>query len=271
MNHIAIQGIQGSYHEQAAQLLFGNTQLLTCDSFDQLTTAVKQGIVNAGVMAVGNSIAGSILSNYSLIANNNLWIGAEVYVPIHHHLMALNGQSIADINEVQSHPVALLQCHPFFKKYPHIKLVETDDTAAAAMRIQLENKKGVAAIASKNAARLYDLQVLSSEIQEHPENSTRFVVVHKEPIKTTETNKATLVFTATHEPGSLAKVLQVFAGYHMNLTKILSIPIVEKPFMFQFVVDVCYDNEETFNDMIDGLRRLTGSLTILGMYKAQQS
>lgn len=268
MNHIAIQGIKGSYHEQAAQVLYGQARMRACDSFDELTTAVKTGEVDGGVMAIGNSIAGSILPNYSLIHNNNLWISAEVYIPIHHHLMALPGQSLEDIVEVQSHPMALLQCKQYFKNYPHIKLVETDDTAAAAARILKEGKKGIAAIASKQAAQLYDLAILSDTIQENTDNMTRFMVVHKERKKVINTDKATLVFTTRHEAGSLAKVLTLFATNDMNLTKILSIPIVAEPFMFSFVVDVSYGNEDTFNKVADQLIPLTGSLSILGMYKS---
>lgn len=271
MKHIAIQGIAGSYHDQAAQALFGKTTLLPCDSFNQLATAVQQGQVDAGVMAVGNSIAGSILPNYSLITSHNLWISAEVHLPIHHHLMALNGQSLQDITEVQSHPVALLQCQSFFKNLPHIKLVETDDTAAAAQRIQQQAKMGVAAIASQRAASLYGLTVLSDAIQENKDNATRFVVVHKQPVNVAQTDKATLVFTTKHQPGSLARVLTLFAANEINLSKILSIPIVSEPFMFSFVVDVHYASEQVFNSVIEQLRPLTGSLRVLGMYQSHQS
>lgn len=271
MKHIAIQGIQGSYHQQAAQLLYGSVRVHACGSFDELTAAVKTGQVDCGVMAIGNSIAGSILPNYSLIHNNNLWISAEVYLPVHHHLIALAGQSLEDIYEVQSHPMALLQCKSYFKKFPHIKLVETDDTAAAAMRIQQEGKIGVAAIASKQAAKLYGLAVLSDSIQENIDNLTRFIVVHKECVKIARTDKATLVFTTRHEAGGLAKVLTLFAVNHMNLTKILSIPIVTEPFMFSFLVEVCYPSKKIFEEVVDGLRELTGSLSILGMYKTYDS
>lgn len=267
MNHIAIQGIKGSYHEQAAQVLYGQARMRACDSFDELTTAVKTGEVDGGVMAIGNSIAGSILPNYSLIHNNNLWISAEVYIPIHHHLMALPEQSLEDIVEVQSHPMALLQCKQYFKNYPHIKLVETDDTAASAVRIQQEGKKGIAAIASKQAAQLYDLAILSDAIQENTDNMTRFMVVHKERKQVINTDKATLVFTTRHKAGSLAKVLTLFATNDMNLTNILSIPIVAEPFMFRFVVDVSYASEQQFHEVTQRLKECTGSWSILGMYK----
>ena len=177
---IAIQGAQGSNHHKVAQLLYGNdTPIEECLSFDALVDQLLHDIAQKGVMAIENTIAGSIIPNYALIDQNDLQICDEYYLPIHHHLMALPGESITDIKEVCSHPMALLQCKQFLKKHPHIKLVEDVDTAAVAKRISEQQLKGVAAIAPKIAADLFGLDVLEDEIQTIKNNATRFVIVQK--------------------------------------------------------------------------------------------
>jgi prephenate dehydratase len=265
---VAIQGIQGSYHHQVATQLYQNVELLECSSFDQLAIAVSNHEVKTGIMAIGNSIAGSILPNYSLIKDNDLTITGEYYLNIQHQLIALGGQEINDITEVQSHAMALLQCKPFFSKHPNIKLVETDDTAAAALRISEEKKRGVAAIASKNAAQLYDLKVMNDDIQEVKNNATRFVVLEARKRMNNEANKATINFTASHEPGSLAKILTKLGELHINVSKIQSVPIIEKPFLFSFVADLEFENLQHFEEAQLEIGILVESMKILGVYKS---
>lgn len=265
---VAIQGIQGSYHHQVATVLFKNPELIECSTFDQLTTAVSNNSAGTGIMAIGNSIAGSILPNYGLLNKNRLHIVGEYYLNIEHQLMALKGQTIEDIIEVHSHPMALLQCQSFFRKYPKIKLVETDDTAAAASRIAANKKKGIAAIGSSTAASLYGLQVLSKNIQEIKNNATRFVVVSKTNKKINQPNKATINFTASHEPGSLAKILTKLGELHINVSKIQSVPIIEKPFLFSFVADLEFENLQQFKEAQLEIGILVESMKILGVYKS---
>ncbi len=264
---VAIQGIKGSYHHQVAQQLYGDVELLECPSFDQLTAAVAAGDVDTGIMAIGNSIAGSILNNYALIRQQELHITAEYYLTIEHHLMALKGQKLEDIQEVQSHPMALLQCKSFFRDYPTIKLVETDDTAAAAYRIQRDQKRGIAAIASSTAAALYDLDIIASTIQDVSNNATRFVVVEKNQNQHAMADKATINFVSSHEPGTLARILTIFGAQRINLTKIQSIPIVDKPFLYSFVADLEFEQLEQFNKAIMQTQSYMEELDILGIYK----
>lgn len=265
---VAIQGIKGSYHHQVASNLYGNVELLECSTFDQLVNAVSNGHVQTGVMAIGNSIAGSILPNYNLIKEQDLSITAEYYLNIEHQLMALKGQVFEDIFEVQSHPMALLQCQSFFRKHPHIKLVETDDTAAAAQRIARDSKMGIAAIASSQAAAFYQLDVVAKDIQEVRNNATRFVVVNKKSEQVSQANKATINFSASHEPRSLAKILTKLGDLDMNVTKIQSIPIIEKPFLFSFVADIEFESISIFEKAIVEIGLLVQSIKILGVYKS---
>ena len=266
---IAIQGIKGSYHHQVALELYGITELVACSTFGELVDHVAQGTADRGVMAIGNSIAGSILPNYNLIKNRDLFITAEYFLNINHQLVAQRGQKIEEIQEVHSHPMALLQCGDFLQQMPQAKLVETDDTAAAAFRIARDLKYGVAAIASKIAAQEYDLEIIAGDIQDTANNYTRFVVLEKKLEKNQKTDKATINFIAGHEPGSLLKVLEIFAASGMNLSKIQSIPIVKQPFLFSFVTDVEFQDFTAFNDVMKDLKKVTRSHKILGIYKSQ--
>lgn len=267
---IAIQGVQGSYHHQVASHLYGEVSLQECSSFDQLAIAVANGDADKGVMAIGNSIVGSILPNYSLIKEQKLTITGEFHLNINHQLMALHGQKIAAIDEVQSHPMALLQCQPFFRKHQHIKLVETNDTAAAAYRIAKEKKRGVAAIASAQAAQLYGLKIIGDDIQQVKKNATRFVVVEKTERQVENANKATIHFTTGHQPGSLGKILTALGDLDINLSKIQSVPIIEKPFLFSFVADLEFQDLAQFEAAQLEIGILVESLEILGVYKSHK-
>ena len=267
---IAIQGAEGSNHHKVARDFYGdNIQLKECMSFDALVAHVLDGSATDGVMAIENTIAGSIIPNYALIDSNNLHIVGEEYLNIHHHLMALPGQTIKSIKEVWSHPMALLQCKEFFKKHPHIKLVEDVDTAEVAKRISKENIKGVAAIAPIIAAEIFELEVLEDDIQTIKDNSTRFVIVQtqKPTISSDLINKASLKFQLNHKRGSLAALLNVLSDCKMNLTKIQSLPVIETPWKYSFFVDVTFDQITDYQKLVKIIEIMAEEFKILGTYK----
>ena len=266
---IAIQGAEGSNHHKVARDFYGdNIQLKECMSFDALVAHLLDGSATDGVMAIENTIAGSIIPNYALIDSNNLHIVGEEYLNIHHHLMALPDQTINSIKEVWSHPMALLQCKEFFKKHPHIKLVEDVDTAEVAKRISKENIKGVAAIAPKIAAEIFGLEVLEDDIQTIKDNSTRFVIVQtqKPTISSDLINKASLKFQLNHKRGSLAALLNVLSDCKMNLTKIQSLPVIETPWKYSFFVDVTFDQFTDYQKLIKIIEIMAEEFKILGTY-----
>ena len=266
---IAIQGAEGSNHHKVARDFYGdNISLKECMSFDVLVDSLLDKSADLGVMALENTIAGSIIPNYALIDKHNLHITNEEYLNIHHHLMALKGQKIEDIKEVWSHPMALLQCKEFFKKHPHIKLVEDVDTAEVAKRISKENLIGIAAIAPKIAAEIFDLQVIEDEIQTIKDNSTRFVIVQTdEPELNEDVNKASLKFQLNHKRGSLAAILNVLSDCKMNLTKIQSLPVIETPWKYSFFVDVTFEDYKEYQKAKSVIQIMAEEFKILGTYK----
>ena len=267
---IAIQGIVGSFHHQVAQEYYDqNVVVDECLSFDELVDSLLSGKSAQAVMAIENSIAGPIIPNYALIDKNNLHIIGEHYLRIHQNLMALKGQSIADIKEVYSHPMALLQCMDFLKQYPHIKLVEDKDTAETARRIQENQLKGVAAIASKVAAEMYGLEILAPEIQTIKNNMTRFVIINKENsfVPENEINRASIKFELDHKRGSLAAVLNVMSDCKMNLTKIQSLPKIETPWKYSFFVDVTFEKYEDYAKAKSLLAIMAEYFKVLGEYR----
>jgi len=267
---IAIQGIKGSNHHQVAKDYYGDTiELIECLSFDKLVEKLLDGTADKGIMAIENSIAGSIIPNYALIDHNNLHIIGEHYLNIHHNLMMLKGQAIGDIQEVHSHPMALLQCKEFFRKYPHIKLVEDVDTAETANRIQKKQLKHVAAIAPRVAADLYDLNIVAPNIQTIKNNATRFIIVKtkNKELPKSEINKASVRFVTDHKRGSLAAMLNVMSDCNLNLTKIQSLPIIETPWKYAFFVDVTFDVYESFSKAKSLLNIMSEDFKVLGEYK----
>ena len=267
---IAIQGAEGSNHHKVARDFYGSTiQLKECMSFDFLVDSLLNKTANVGIMALENTIAGSIIPNYALIDNNNLHIVGEEYLNIHHHLMALPNQTIKDINEVCSHPMALLQCKEFLKKHPHIKLVEDVDTAEVAKRIAKNNLKGVAAIAPIIAADIFGLNVIEDDIQTMKDNATRFVIIQTNQPNNgiNQINKASLKFQLDHKRGSLATILNVLSDCKMNLTKIQSLPVIEAPWKYSFFVDVTFDNYSDYEKAVAIIKIMALELKILGTYK----
>ncbi|WP_276389713.1 prephenate dehydratase [Eudoraea chungangensis] len=267
---IAIQGIKGSNHHQVALDYFGNEiNLVECLSFHKLVDELLNKKADKGIMAIENSIAGSIIPNYALVYENNLHIIGEYYLNIHHHLMALEGQSLSDLKEVRSHPMALLQCREFLKTQSQMKMIEDVDTAETARNIHENSLKGVAAIAPKVAANLYDLKIVKDNIQTIHNNSTRFIIVktqNKElPIE--EINKASLRFITDHKRGSLATALNVMSDCNLNLTKIQSLPIIETPWKYAFFVDVTFEKYEDFAKSKALLAIMLEDFKVLGEYK----
>ncbi|RSK39915.1 prephenate dehydratase [Mangrovimonas spongiae] len=270
INSVAIQGIKGSFHHIVAQAFFQeNVEIKEYLSFDAAVQSLLNGQTDTVIMALENSIAGSIIPNYALIDVNKLHIVGEHYLDIQHHLMALPGQRIYDIKEVHSHPMALLQCKAFFEDYPHIKLIEANDTADVAKQIQDKQLNGVSAIASDLAANIFGLDILAKSIQTISHNETRFVVVkrHNSEITKNEINKVSLKFELEHKRGSLAAVLNMMSDCKLNLTKIQSLPKIETPWKYAFFVDVTFDDYNDYNKAKAILKLMAQDFKILGEYK----
>ncbi|WP_335977472.1 prephenate dehydratase [Gaetbulibacter jejuensis] len=267
---VAIQGIKGSFHHIVSKQFFDDTVAIDeCLSFDIAVNSLLSGKSDTVIMAIENSIAGSIIPNYALIDTHNLHIIGEHYLDVQHNLMALPNQSLSAIKEVYSHPMALLQCKEFFKAYPHIKLIEDKDTAEVAQRIKEQNLKGVAAIASGLAAELFELEILAESIQTIKHNETRFVIVKTQnsEISESDINKASIKFELDHKRGSLATVLNVMSDCKLNLTKIQSLPKINSPWKYAFFVDVTFDAYEDFKKAKSILQIMAQDLKILGEYK----
>lgn len=270
MRKIAIQGIKGSNHHIVALNYYNDEVLLDeCLSFDTLVDSLLAQKSKQAIMAIENTIAGSIIPNYALIDTHNLHISGEYYLNIHHHLMALPNQKLEDISEVYSHPMALLQCKIFFKKHKHIKLVEDVDTADVAKRISEEKLIGIAAIAPKIAAEIYDLSIIEDEIQTIKDNATRFVILQTEkPTNGIDSiNKASLKFELDHKRGSLATLLNVISDCKLNLTKIQSLPKIETPWKYAFFVDVTFDEYSDYKKAISIIEIMATEFKVLGEYK----
>lgn len=268
---IAIQGIESSFHHLATTTLLGDNhvELLKCDSFQKVVESLNNFKADFGVLAIENTIAGSILPNYNLIDNSELEILDEVYLNIQMHLMALNGESIHDIKEVHSHPVALLQCKDYLRKFPpQFKVIEGSDTASEAKRIKSQNLKGVAAIAGEQVAKEFGLHILDSNIQSMKDNKTRFVLIgRKQDRLVKNSNKATIKFELHHEIGSLSNVLQLFSTFKISLTKIQSLPIIDSPWQYAFFIDVIFEDYKLFNEVTAILEKAVKNLKILGLYR----
>ena len=270
---IAIQGIKGSYHHEVVGELFGkDIELLECDNFSEIPPLLLNRIADKAVMAIENTIAGAILPNYALIDEYKLQICGEFYLPIHHQLLALKGQNLSDIKEVRSHPMALEQCRKFFRAYPQIKLIEEKDTAKVAKEIQERQLRGIAAIASKIASKIYNLNIIADDIQTNKTNYTRFVLLAKKNGNTPDNyNKASIKFRLNHETGSLLEILQVFKDNNINMSKIQSLPIVEKPWEYAFFVDLLFEGKQLFINAMKTLENNTNELKVLGKYRRNKS
>ena len=269
---VCIQGYAGAFHEIAARFCFADEaiEIVPAQTFDDLVMMIEgQTEANLGLMAIENSLAGSLMYNYHLLQESRLKITGEVYLRIKHNLMALPGTRFEDVTEVRSHPMAIAQCREFFRKYPNIRLVETADTALSAMEIRQQDLRTVGAIASSLAADLYDLEILASGIETNKKNYTRFLVLEREDrvAAVQDPEKVSVVFAVDHTVGSLYKVLAVLAAYNINLTKIQSAPIIGHPWEYMFFVDFLAEGAVGFEQALNAIRPLTHNLKVLGTYK----
>lgn len=271
MKKVAIQGIKGSYHHQAAKMFFGEeVDLLECTNFKEIPESLSNGSAEFGVMAIENSIAGSLLQNYKLLGRNGQCIIGEIYIPIEHSLLVENGQKIEDLVEVHSHPMAILQCEKYFEQYPHIKLVESTDTANSAKEVSEGKFENVGAIAGEIAGKIYGLEALETNIQTIKNNYTRFFIIsnNKDDCDSNPNiNKASLKMAVGHETGSLSKVLSILSIHGLNLTKIQSVPIIDKPWQYSFYVDLVFPTYDTFKSVMEVLKHQTENIELLGVYK----
>ena len=267
---IAIHGIEGSFHQLVAREYYGaQVQVEECMSFPDLVNSIVNGNSTEAVMAIENSIAGSILPNYALIDEHDLRVIGEYYMPIHMNLMALPGQQIEKIKKVYSHPMALLQCKEFFTGHRHIKLIEDEDTAEVARRIARKGTTGVAALASKTAAEIFGLEILAEGVHTKKSNSTRFLILSANQKEQNGDffNKASLKFELESRRGSLASILNILRDYELDMTKIQSMPIIETPWKYSFFADVLFEDLQRFSKAMEIIEAITEHLKILGIYK----
>ena len=268
---IAIQGTLGSFHEIATRNYFKRpVELLPCDTFEELTSTLAIHKADFGCLAVENSLVGSILRNYTLLMKNPVKVVGEEYLRIRQNLLALQGQTINEIREVYSHPMAIEQCREYFKSHTHIQLINSIDTALSAKEIATEKINGRGAIGSELAARIYGLDTIAAGIETNKQNYTRFLILAHENSSVSHTdtpNKASLCFSLPHHTGSLSKVLSIIAFYDLNLSKIESSPIMCQLWRYHFYVDIMFDNFDRYRQCFLAIRPLTIDLKVLGEYK----
>ncbi|GAB4092262.1 prephenate dehydratase [Flaviaesturariibacter terrae] len=265
--NISIQGFEGSFHQVAARQYFGDdVAVLPCATFRAVVEAVESGAATAALMAIENSIAGSILPNYGLLQRSKLFVCGEVYLPIRQHLLVNPGVTLADIREVHSHPMALQQCSDFLAPRGW-KLVETEDTALSARRLQQHHNRHAAAVAGALAAELFGLEVLVPDIHSDPYNYTRFLVLQPAPATAGRANKASISFGTPHKRGALAQVLTLIAEARINLSKLQSFPIPGPDWEYTFHADLEYSPGAPLEDLLDRLRPITRDLRVFGIYK----
>ena len=265
---IAIQGIATSFHEVAAMTYFNEPiETVECLSFHILCESLKNGKSDFAVMAIENSIAGSILPNYFLLQEYHFSIIGEVYLPIHMHLLALPGVKLKDIKTIESHPMAIRQCSDYLHRLNGVDIRESDDTALSAQRVKEKNLKNTAAIANEFAAKKFGLEILEKRIETHKKNFTRFLILTKRANRKLDSNKASLSFEVANEVGSLADALITFKNCQLNLSKIQSIPIIGKPSEYSIHIDVEWKKRKSYDEAIHQLLRQVKNLNILGEYK----
>ena len=272
MKKIAIQGVKGCFHEQAARLFYKEhghivPDIVECLTFDGLYRSMNDGVADAAVMAIENTVSGGLLPNFELLRKYDRKIRGEVFLRIQQNLMALPGQSIEDLKEVRTHYMAINQTREFFKDYPWIRLVESEDTAKSAAEVASEGLVGVGAVASTLAADLYGLEILAESIETYKQNFTRFLVFDDAlEVDRTRVNKSSMCFTLPHTPGSLAHVLTILSFYGMNLTRIQSLPIPGQEWQYFFYVDIRFDDYVRYEQALAAVRPLMEDLNILGEY-----
>lgn len=271
---IAIQGVKGCFHEQAARLFYEGLgcsalEIVECAGFDDLYKSLSGGQADAAVMAIENTVSGGLLPNFELLRKYDRKIKGEVFLRIQQNLMALPGQKIEDIKEVRTHYMAINQTREFFKDYPWIRLVESEDTAKSAADVAGNSLAGVGAVASELAAQLYGLDILAESIETYKQNFTRFLILDDGlQVEHDKVNKASWCFTLNHKPGSLAHVLTILSFYDMNLTRIQSLPIPGHEWQYFFYVDIKFEDYIRYEQALSAVRPLMEDLNILGEYKS---
>lgn len=271
---IAIQGVKGCFHEQAARLFYEGLgcsapEIVECVGFDDLYKSLSGGQADAAVMAIENTVSGGLLPNFELLRKYDRKIKGEVFLRIQQNLMALPGQKIEDIKEVRTHYMAINQTREFFKDYPWIRLVESEDTAKSAADVAGNSLAGVGAVASELAAQLYGLDILAESIETYKQNFTRFLILDDGlQVEHDKVNKASWCFTLNHKPGSLAHVLTILSFYDMNLTRIQSLPIPGHEWQYFFYVDIKFEDYIRYEQALSAVRPLMEDLNILGEYKS---
>lgn len=266
---IAIQGFCGSFHEEAARKFYGDPEIVECATFDGLFEAMERGEADAAVMAIENTVSGGLLPNFELLRNHDVRIKGEIFLRIEQNLMALPGQKIEDLEEVRSHYMAINQTRPFLKQYPHIRLIESEDTAKSAEDVAKGHLMGVGAVASALAAKLYGLEILAPGIETYKQNFTRFLILDNSlQVPQEKINKVSTCFTLPHTSGSLAHVLTILSFYGMNLTRIQSLPIPGREWQYFFYVDIKFEDYKRYTQAMTAVRPLMEDLTVLGEYTA---
>ncbi len=273
MKRITIQGVEGCFHEQAARVYFGQEDIesVPCETFPALFQRMSEDKTLLGITAIENTIAGSLLPNHELLRQSSLRVIGEQKIRISHVIATLPDESIEDVKEVNSHPIALMQCTEWLKAHPTIKAVECDDTADSARMIAENSLRGHAAICGELAAELYGLKILEKRIETNPHNFTRFLILADEScaadyIDTSKVDKSSMVFSLPHTKGSLSKILTILSFYDINLTKIQSLPIMGCEWEYQFYVDITFDNYTRYQQAIEAVKPLTSEFKILGEY-----
>lgn len=269
---VAIQGFAGCFHEQAARLFYGKGKelgIVECGTFDGLYESLEQKKADAAIMAIENTVSGGLLPNFELLRKHDRKIKGEVFLRICQNLMVMPGQTIRDIHEVRTHYMAINQTRQFFSNYPHIRLVESEDTAKSAADIAAGKIYGVGAVASALAADLYGLEIIAPGIETYKQNFTRFLVMD-DGIEVPEDSidKVSLCFTLPHKAGSLAQVLTILSFYDMNLTRIQSLPIPGREWQYFFYVDIKFDSYKRYTQALSAVRPLMEDLKVLGEYKS---
>ncbi len=277
MKRVAIQGGAGAFHEIAAREYFRGEELeiVPCNTFRDLFAEARKDPELVCIMAIENTIAGSLLPNHDLLKMSDLQIAGEHKLRISHSLAALPGSTLDDVKEVMSHPMALMQCEEFLDSLPGVKVVEHEDTALAARDIQEKGLKRSAAICSTLAAEMYGLDVLAEGIETNRRNFTRFLILAKGPMladiqKENNINKSSLVFVLPHNEGSLSQVLSVLSFYRVNLTRIQSLPIIGREWEYQFYIDLTFSDYQRYHQSIDAIMPLVSGLKVLGEYREEK-
>jgi len=272
---VTIQGVAGCFHDAAAREFFKGEDIeaVECDTFPQLFETLSCDASMLGIVAIENTIAGSLLQNHELLRLSNLQIIGEQKLRISHVLAALPGQSIDQLSEANSHPIALMQCEQFLRRHPNLKMIEKFDTAGSAKEIAEKQLSGHAAICGEYAAKLYGLNILEKGIETNKRNFTRFLIL-ADPVIASEfkpreesLNKSSIVFTLPHTQGALSKVLTIFSFYDINLSKIQSMPIIGREWEYRFYIDLTFDSYVRYRQSIDAVRPLMNDFKILGEYK----